>query len=87
MSTITLVTALPCPEVILISVSAVKRPVIVTVFMVFPLLWVGVGKKWLREEAERPGCPSGRGEVLGGPFTVSEHGVEENAANAVRSCP
>jgi hypothetical protein len=66
------VTALPCPEVIFISGSAVKRPVIVTVFMLFPLLWVGVGKRRLRGKVERQGCPQGRGEVLAGPVTVSE---------------
>ena len=88
MATLTVVTALPYPDVIFISGSAVKRPVMVTVFI---LCFLSCGLVLERSgsggKAERQGCPKGRGEVLAGPVTVSERGVEENAASAVRSCP
>src|SRR5664280_3904937 len=73
MATRTVVTALPAVGVIFISGSAQKRPVMVTVFMVFPLWWVAVGQNVLRgkagvsREARRA-----EGEVLVGPVTVSE---------------
>src|ERR1035437_3930976 len=73
MATRTVVTALPAVGVIFISGSAQNRPVMVTVFMVFPLWWVAVGQNVLRgkggasREARRA-----EGEVLVGPVTVSE---------------
>src|ERR1035437_2814139 len=72
-ATLTVVTALPAVGVIFISGSAQNRPVMVTVFMVFPLWWVAVGQNVLRgkggasREARRA-----EGEVLVGPVTVSE---------------
>src|SRR5665213_69716 len=72
-ATRTVVTALPAVGVIFISGSAQNRPVMVTVFMVFPLWWVAVGQNVLRgkagvsREARRA-----EGEVLVGPVTVSE---------------
>src|ERR1035441_5720614 len=73
MATRTVVTALPAVGVIFISGSTQNRPVMVTVFMVFPLWWVAVGQNVLRgkagvsREARRA-----EGEVLVGPVTVSE---------------
>src|ERR1035437_4202918 len=72
-ATRTVVTALPAVGVIFISGSAQNRPVMVTVFMVFPLWWVAVGQNVLRgkagvsREARRA-----EGEVQVGPVTVSE---------------
>src|ERR1035441_8705148 len=72
-ATRTVVTALPAVGVIFISGSAQNRPVMVTVFMVFPLWWVAVGQNVLRGKAgvsrEARGA---EGEVLVGPVTVSE---------------
>jgi hypothetical protein len=40
--------------------------VIVTVFMLFPLLWVGVGKRWLRGKGGASGVPKGPRRSCGG---------------------
>src|ERR1022692_1458141 len=82
MATLTVVTALPAPVVNLSSGSAVKRPVMVTVFMVIPLLWVLLEREGSGETSERQGCPQGRGEVLAGPVTVSERSKRRQKLSA-----
>src|SRR5665213_748265 len=66
MATRTVVTALPAPVVNFSSGSAVKRPVMVTVFMVIPLLWVAVGKRRLRGKDGASGVPAGPRRSSGG---------------------
>src|ERR1700683_899722 len=82
MATLTVVTALPAPVVNLSSGSAVKRPVMVTVFMVIPLLWVAV---------EKEKAPGKRRSVRGARRAEEKFWRDRrrsvSAASAARSCP
>ena len=67
MATLTVVTALPAPVVSLSSGSAVKRPVMVTVFMVTSFsLWVAVEKRRLQGNDGASGVPAGPRRSSGG---------------------
>jgi hypothetical protein len=60
MATLTVATALPVPEVNRSSGSAVKRPVMVTVFMVVPFLRVAGEKRRVPADGDRRTTGAGR---------------------------